>query len=89
MGLTRNRGPTLRRGLEEGGDLRARWRGSDGSGGGSTVCAKSKEGRGIPHGSAGVHVAEDRLLIERKYTACSAAVLQEDSDTFIILIRTL
>lgn len=49
-------------------------------------------GGGIPHGSAGVHVAEDRLLIQRKYTAWSAAVLnkgEEDVDTFIILIRML
>lgn len=29
---------------------------------------------GIPHSSAGVHVAEDRLLIQRKYTAYSAAI---------------
>lgn len=30
------------------------------------LCAKRKDGRGIPHRSAGVHVAEDRLLIERR-----------------------
>lgn len=56
------------------------------------MCVKRKEGKGIPCGPAGVHVAEDRLLIQRKYTACSAAVLnprREDLDTFIILIRMI
>lgn len=38
------------------------------------LAGEEKEGGGIPHGPVGVHVAEDRLLIERKYTACCAAV---------------
>ncbi len=88
----------LRRGLEEGGDLRACvcLCGEYEVGGVVTVemvvalcvCV----GRGIPQRSAGVHVAEDRLLIQRKYTACSAAVpnpREEDSDTFVIVIRII
>lgn len=67
-----------------------RWRGGDGGG---SVCVKGKEGRrDSPRGSAGVHVAGDRLLIQRKYTACPAAVLhrrKEDSGAFIILIRMI
>lgn len=56
--------------------------------GGGTVCKEKRWGEGVPHRSAGVH--EDRLLIERRCTAYSAAVFnpgKEDSDTFIILIR--
>lgn len=41
------------------------WSGAKRGGGGAL---------GIPSGPVGVHVAEDRLLIERKYTACCAAV---------------
>lgn len=77
MGLTRNRGPTLRRGLEQGRGFESLmwWRGSDGG--------EKKRGRGgIPHGSPGVHVARDRLLIQRKYTACSAAVLNPEKGRF-------
>lgn len=58
------------------------WRGSDG-GAGSACVKRKKEGKGgIPHGSPGVHVARDRLLIQRKYTACSAAVLNPEKGRF-------
>lgn len=36
-----------------------------------------------------MYVTEGRGLIQRKYTSRSAAVLEVDLDTFIILIRML
>lgn len=64
----------LGRDLEEGGDLRAQYcfivNRELGGGGVVTIAEvvalcvqREKQGRGIPRGPAGVHVAKDRLLI--------------------------
>lgn len=83
----------LRSGLEEGGDLRAynidvwwreKWRGCDGRGGRRCVKLEGDSPR-----VSGVHVAKDRLLMQRKYTAWLAAALNKGTDTFIILITRI